>query len=134
MDSNLGLKEEELYKLIVGWVKNGYPGRALLLEHVRYKYMATDRLHQSPRHPHEMVLSFGGIGQDYQSLDKIDIGANFKFFDQPWKNTLAPMPYQRRYHGIGIVENIVYVMGGYGLEGTQNSTLAFDSLNKVSYS
>ena len=39
MDDNLGLKEEELFNLINGWVKNGYPGRASLLNHVRYQNM-----------------------------------------------------------------------------------------------
>ena len=42
MDDNLGLKEEELFNLITGWVKNGYPGRASLLNHVRYQNMNGD--------------------------------------------------------------------------------------------
>jgi hypothetical protein len=42
MDDNLGLKEEELFNLITGWVKNGYPGRASLLNHVRYQNMNPD--------------------------------------------------------------------------------------------
>ena len=39
MDDNLGLKEEDLFNLITGWVKNGYPGRAYLLKHVRFQHM-----------------------------------------------------------------------------------------------
>ena len=42
MDDNLGLKEEELFNLITGWVKNGYPGRASLLNYVRYQNMNPD--------------------------------------------------------------------------------------------
>ena len=42
MDDILGLKEEELFNIITGWVKNRYPDRAYLLNHVRYQYMGED--------------------------------------------------------------------------------------------
>ena len=87
MDDNLGLKEEELFNLITGWVKNGYPGRAFLLNHVRHQYMDTDsgpmnfmkkstnfmsnamnfmknpmNFMKPPRNPKEMILVIGGEG------------------------------------------------------------------------
>jgi hypothetical protein len=85
MDDNLGLKEEELFNLITGWVKNGYPGRASLLNHVRYQNIESWSIELmkevaghltcwqaslvaftflgidlNPRNPNEIVLATGG--------------------------------------------------------------------------
>ena len=170
MDDNLGLKEEELFNLITGWVKNGYPGRASLLNHVRYQNMNTDFKKKvidsmedvnlkneisslklrtltnkaiiglNPRNPNEIVLAIGG----WKTLDSwgasgpcqhIEIGANYGVLTQPWKKIKAShiMPVKCAYHGIGLVNNIMYQFGGYSSEeGHHRSTLAFDTIKKVS--
>ena len=179
MDDNLGLKEEELFNLICGWVKNGYPGRASLLNHVRYQNMNEDfkknfvdsmedvnvknamspfkrrsltnskSIALNPRNPNEMVLANGGWTSS-KSLNNdgackpIEVGANFGLLTQPWKKNKATptMPVKRAYHGIGLVNNVMYLFGGFfhhpdaqvpgNFEGYPRSTFAFDTINKVS--
>jgi hypothetical protein len=164
MDDNLGLKEEELFNLITGWVKNGYPGRASLLNYVRYQNMNADfkknfvdsmedvnmkkrksnELH--PRNPNEMVLAIGGwkaLNPD-GPCQHIEIGANYGVLTQLWKKIKARhnMPVKRAYHGIGLINNIMYLFGGFfhhpdaqvpgNFEGYPRSTFAFDTIKKVS--
>ena len=172
MDDNLGLKEEELFNLITGWVKNGYPGRASLLNYVRYQNMNADfkknfvdsmedvnmknAMRQSltnsksialnPRNPNEMVLAIGGwkASRPDGPCQNIEIGANYGVLTQPWKK-IKPrhnMPVKRAYHGIGLVNNIMYLFGGFfhhpdaqvpgNFEGYPRSTFAFDTIKKVS--
>ena len=170
MDDNLGLKEEDLFNLITGWVKNGYPGRASLLKHVRYQYMNADfkknfvdtmedvnmknamrpfkqqslairrRIALNPRNPNEMVLAIGGwkaLNPD-GPCQHIEIGANYGVLTQPWKKIKAThnMPVKRAYHGIGLVNNIMYLFGGVQMPGNfkayPRSTFAFDTIEKVS--
>jgi hypothetical protein len=174
MDDNLGLKEEELFNLITGWVRNGYPGRASLLNHVRYQNMNPDfkknvvhsmedvnlknamspfkwrsltnrtGIELNPRNPNEMVLAIGG----WKALkpdgpcQHIEIGANYGVLT--WKTIKArhKMPVKRAYHGIGLVNNILYLFGGFfhhpnaqlpgNFEGYPRSTFAFDTIKKVS--
>ena len=163
MDDNLGLKEEELFNLITGWVKNGYPGRASLLNHVRYQNMNEDskknfvdsmedvnmkkrrRNELHPRNPNEMVLAIGGwkaLNPD-GPCQHIEIGANYGVLTQPWKKIKARhnMPVKRAYHGIGLINNIMYLFGGFfhhpdaqvpgNFEGYPRSTFAFDTIKKV---
>ena len=176
MDDNLGLKEEDLFNLITGWVKNGYPGRASLLNHVRYQNMNADfkknfvdtmeddnmknamspfkqralairrSIALNPRNPNEMVLAIGGwkaLNPD-GPCQHIEIGANYGVLTQPWKKIKAThnMPVKRAYHGIGLVNNIMYLFGGFfhhpdaqvpgNFEGYPRSTFAFDTIEKVS--
>jgi hypothetical protein len=173
---DLGLKEEELFNLITGWVKNGYPGRASLLNHVRYQNMNEDfkknfvdsiedvnvknatspfkrrsltnskSIALNPRNPNEMVLAIGGWKSSNPDgpCQHIEIGANYGVLTQPWKKIKArhTMPVKRAYHGIGLVNNIVYLFGGFfhhpdaqvpgNHEGYPRSTFAFDTIEKVS--
>ena len=119
MDDNLGLKEEELFNIITGWVKNRYPGRAYMLNHVRYQYMDEDfspmnffknvwklmknpmspfirqfltnrgSMKLNPRNPKEMVLAIGGYCSNGAIMANIEIGANFGVLTQPWKEVKA---------------------------------------------
>lgn len=174
MDDNLGLKEEELFNLITGWVKNGYPGRASLLNHVRYQNMNEDfkknfvdsmedvngknamspfkrrsltnskSIALNPRNPNEMVLAIGGWKSSNPDgpCQHIEIGANYGVLTQPWKKIKArhTMPVKRAYHGIGLVNNIMYLFGGFfhhpdaqvpgNHEGYPRSTFAFDTIEK----
>ena len=165
MDDNLGLKEEELFNLINGWVKNGYPGRASLLNHVRYQNMNEDSkknfvdsmedvnmknamspfkqqsltnsrsIALNPRNPNEIVLAIGGDLYSDGPCNHIEIGANYEVLTQPWKKIKARqnMPVKRADHGIGLVDNILYLFGGWGrFEGYCGSTFAFDTIKKVS--
>ena len=161
MDDNLGLKEEELFNLICGWVKNGYPGRASLLNHVRYQNMNEDSkknfvdsmedvnmknamspfkqrsltnsrsIALNPRNPNEMVVAIGGWNRD-GPCNGMEIGANYG----PWKKIKARhnMPVKRA-HGIGLVNNVIYLFGGVTrpiyAQGNPRSTFAFDTINKV---
>ena len=170
MDDNLGLKEEELFNLITGWVKNGYPGRASLLNHVRYQNMNEDFkkniidsmedvnlknairrsltnkriIGMNPRNPNEIVLAIGGM-MNYPDgpFQPIEIGASFGLPTQTWKAMKAEhkMPVKRAFHGIGLVNNIIYLFGGLcqvpgNIENTDlensSSTVAFDTIKKVS--
>ena len=167
MDDNLGLKEEELFNLITGWVKNGYPGRLSLLNYVRYQNMNADfkknfvdsivpccslsltnskSIALNPRNPNEMVLAIGGWKSSNPDgpCQHIEIGANYGVLTQPWKKIKARhnMPVKRAYHGIGLVNNIMYLFGGFfhhpdaqvpgNHEGYPRSTFAFDTIEKVS--
>jgi len=168
MDDNLGLKEEDLFNLITGWVKNGYPERASLLNCVRYQNMNADLLNPvedenminamskqrslknmkglalKPRNPNEMVLAIGGwkaLNPD-GPCQHIEIGANYGVLTQPWKKIKAThnMPVKRAYQGIGLVDNIMYLFGGFfhhpdakvpgNFEGYPKSTFAFDTIKK----
>ena len=147
-DDNLGLKEEDLFNLITGWVKNGYPERASLLEHVRYQNMNADFkknclsfykrlslifIELNPRNPNEMVLSIGGhFGRHFGRY--VEIGANYGILTQPWKETKHKMPVNRAHHGIGLINKSVYVFGGWSSqsEPASNATYAFDLTKKVS--
>ena len=184
MDDNLGLKEEDLFNLITGWVKNGYPGRASLLNYVRYQNMNADfkknfvdsmedvnmknamspseiqsiyltnylqrrsltkillpseSIALNPRNPNEMVLAIGGWKSSNPDgpCQHIEIGANYEVLTQPWKKIKAShnMPVKRAYHGIGLVNNIMYLFGGFFRhQGYRypRSTFAFDTIKKVS--
>jgi len=153
MDDNLGLKEEDLFNLITGWVKNGYPGRASLLDHVRYQNMNADfkknslsfykRLYLmfsklNPRNPNEMVLAIGGwTDLNFDACQPMEIGANFGVLTQPWKKIKAihnhNMAVKRVGYGIGLVNHIMYLFGGLS-EGNPRlatrSTFAFDTIKK----
>ena len=170
MDDNLARKEEELFDLIIGWVKNGYPGRASLLNHVRYQNMNEDFkkniidsmeddslknairrsltneriIGMNPRNPNEIVLAIGGM-MNYPDgpFQPIEIGASFGLPTQTWKAMKAEhkMPVKRAFHGIGLVNNIIYLFGGLfqvpgNIENTDlensSSTVAFDTIKKVS--
>jgi hypothetical protein len=172
-DDNLGLKEEDLFNLITGWVKNGYPGRAYLLNYLRYQNMNADfkknfvdsivpccslsltnskSIALNPRNPNEMVLAIGGWklskidDDDYHDgpCQHIEIGANHGVLAEPWKKIKAShnMPVKRAYHGIGLVNNLIYLFGGIShhpddqvpgnFEGYPRSTFAFDTIKKVS--
>ena len=119
MDDNLGLKEEELFNLITGWVKNGYPGRASLLNYVRYQNMNADfkknfvdsmedvniknamspfiqrsltnsrSIPLNPRNPNEIVLAIGGWNHQGEPCNDIEIGASYEVLTQPWKKIKA---------------------------------------------
>ena len=165
MNVNLGLNEEELFNLITGWVKNGYPERDTLLEHVRYQNINVDfkknpfkwvywKIRKSialnPRNPNEMVLAIGGVSlTPWRHCQHIEIGANFGVLTQPWKKIKAKhnMPVKRADHGIGLVNNIMYMFGGYfhhpddqgpddqvagNFWNVSRSTFAFDTIKKVS--
>ena len=172
MDDNLGLKEKELFNIITGWVKNRYPDRAYLLNHVRYQYMDEDfspmnffknvrnffknvwklmknpmspfirqsltnrgSMELNPRNPKEMVLAIGGGHCSNCAMAHIEIGANFGVLTQPWKEVKAiyNMPGERAFYGIGLVNNILYVFGGFGSDKrSTRSTFAFDTIKKVS--
>ena len=89
----------------------------------------------NPRNPKEIVLAIGG-------RNNIEIGANYEFLTQPWKKIKARhnMPVKRSNHGIGLVNNIMYLFGGYWPLGFfffeiglyQKATFAFDTIKKVS--
>ena len=153
MDDNLGLKEEELFNLITGWVKNGYPERATLLNHVRYQnidanfkknpfkwlYQTIRRwsIASNPRNPNEMVLAFGGQIFEieyFRQIDSVEIWANLGILNQPWRETNDKMPVKRAHHGIGLINKSVYVFGGLSTwnEPPSNATYAFDLTKKVS--
>ena len=94
----------------------------------------------NPRNPNEMVLAIGGwkaLNPD-GPCQNIEVGANYGLLTQPWKaiKSSQKMPVKRAYHGIGLVDNILYLFGGYAhdpgnFEGSQ-STYAFDMIKKVS--
>jgi len=139
IDDNLGLKEEDLFNLIIGWVKNGYPGRASMLNMVRYQYAdfkknLKDSMEDvNPRNPNEMVLVIGG----WNACQPMEIGANFGVLTQPWKKIKAihnhNMAVKRVGYGIGLVNHIMYLFGGLS-EGNPRlatrSTFAFDTIKK----
>ena len=90
----------------------------------------------SPRNPNEMVLAIGGwkySNPNHGPCKHIEIGANYGVLTQPWKKIKAShnMPVKRANHGIGLVNNIMYLFGGY-FEGFHRSTFAFDTIKKVS--
>ena len=129
MDDNLGLKEEELFNLITGWVKNGYHGRASL-----FKYVRSNEL--NPRNPNEMVLAIGGIVNGWEISGDIKIGANFGIVTQPWRKTKIEMPVERACHGIGLINQMMYIFGGEknyesGASRESNATFAFDLTKKT---
>ena len=168
MDDNLGLKEEDLFNLITGWVKNGYPGRASLLNSVRYQNMNPDFkknivdstenanlinamspfkrrsltnkwiIGLNPRNPNEMVLAIGGsVDRVYdRAFQTIEIGASFGLLTQTWKTARHQMPVnvKRAFHGIGLINNIIYLFGGFANTDISQcqSTVAFDTIKKVS--
>ena len=81
-----------------------------------------------PRNPNEMVLAIGGWnGGDLRN--DIEIGANYG----PWKKIKARhnMPVKRELNGIGLVNNVMFLFGGFSLRGYPRSTFAFDTINKV---
>ena len=136
MDDNLGLKEEELFNLIKGWVMNGYPGRVSMLNHVRYKYADFKNFMEdvNPRNPNEMVLAIGGYCNG-ELCQHIEIGANYGVLT--WKEIKAiyNMPVKKASFGIGLVNNIMFIFGGWSPEspeGCRRSTFAFDTVKKVS--
>ena len=148
MDDNLGLKEEELFNLITGWVKNGYPERATLLNHVRYQFkknpfkwlyqtIRRGSIASNPRNPNEMVLAFGGQIFEieyFRQIDSVEIWANLGILNQPWRETNDKMPVKRAHHGIGLINKSLYVFGGESTytEPPSNATYAFDLTKKVS--
>ena len=144
IDDNLGLKEEDLFNLIIGWVKNGYPGRASMLNMVRYQYAdfkknLKDSMEDvNPRNPNEMVLVIGGWNA-CQPMEPMEIGANFGVLTQPWKKIKAihnhNMAVKRAGYGIGLVNNIIFLFGGLSEVNptlTTRSTFGFDTIKKVS--
>ena len=98
----------------------------------------------NPRNPNEIVLAFGGM-MNYPDgpFQPIEIGASFGLPTQTWKAMKAEhkMPVKRAFHGIGLVNNIIYLFGGLcqvpgNIENTDlensSSTVAFDTIKKVS--
>ena len=105
----------------------------------------------NPRNPNEMVLAIGGwkaLNPD-GPCQHIEIGANYEVLTQPWKKIKARhnMPVKRAYHGIGLVNNIMYMFGGLfhhpddqgpddqvagNFWNVSRSTFAFDTIKKVS--
>ncbi len=97
-----------------------------------------------PRNPNEMVLVIGGwkASNPDGPCQNVEIGANYGVLTQPWKTMKAShkMPVKRAYHGIGHVDNIMYLFGGFfhhpnahvdgNIEGYSRSTFAFDSIKK----
>ena len=153
MDDNLGLKEEKLFNLITGWVENGYPERATLLNHVRFQKIAADfkknpfkwlyqtirrgSIASNPRNPNEIVLAIGGQSFEnggFRQIDSVEIWANFGILNQPWRETNDKMPVKRAHHGIGLINKSLYVFGGESTytEPPSNATYAFDLTKKVS--
>ena len=68
----------------------------------------------NPRNPNEIVLAIGGWNHQGEPCNDIEIGANYEVLTQPWKKIKARhnMPVKRAGHGIGLVNNIMYMFGG----------------------
>ena len=91
-----------------------------------------------PRNPNEMVLSIGGWLEGPQGpCSKVEIGAQYGRVSKPWKRMKFPMPFKRGYFGIGLVEQKIYIFGGFyhhpeaNEEGYPKSTYEFETISKV---
>ena len=166
MDDNLSLKEEEVFNLIREWTTNDFPDREFLFKHVRYSQMSKDfrstevynffseneafsrkfgKLSMTsgkskPRCPKEFVLAIGGWSSNVPDgpYEKIEAGANFHL-TRPWRKMKFPLEQKRAGHGMGLINNVVYIFGGFSDEATEENypktTFAFDTTadKKVSY-
>ena len=169
MDDNLSLKEEEVFNLIREWTTNDFPDRDFLFKHVRYSQMSKDfrstevynffseneafsrkfgKLSMTsgkskPRCPKEFVLAIGGWSSNFPDgpYEKIEAGANFHL-TRPWRKMKFPLEQKRAYHGMGLINNVVYLFGGFQKasdeateENYPKTTFAFDTSadKKVSY-
>ena len=157
MDDNLSLKEEEVFNLIREWTTNDFPDRDFLFKHVRYSQMSKEFLNNevlnffsneefsgkfrkisitlgkfNPRCPKEFVLAIGGWSSNLPdgSCEKIEAGSNFHL-TRPWKKMKFPLEQKRAYHGMGLINNVVYLFGGFQKFSEENyprTTFAFDTM------
>ena len=141
-----------------------FPDRDFLFKHVRYSQLTKEFLNtevvnffseneafsgkfkktlgkSKPRCPKEFVLAIGGWSSNDPDgpCEKIEAGANFHLMTRPWKKMKFPMEQKIAYHGIGLIQNVIYVFGGFQkvsdeatLDNYLKSTFAFDATKKVS--
>ena len=65
--------------------------------------------------------------------EKIEAGANFHL-TRPWRKMKFPLEQKRAYHGMGLINNVVYLFGGFQKasdeateENYPKTTFAFDT-------
>lgn len=138
-DDRLGLKESEVFNLIMEWIRIA-PERKLLLSHVRFGLLTDDfyqnqvipqtknhfegRFHKHflknlprskkivPRIPNEFVLAIGG----WSSYNPDGPCGNIEAYNvrtQSWHKMKQPFPGKRAYHGCGVIGQKIYMFGGF---------------------
>jgi kelch-like protein 10 len=88
-----------------------------------------DREFDRPRIPHEILLAIGGRGEEYNTMNCIQL---YDTRANRWVKVEEIEPaFQREYHGTAVIGFNIYVIGGYDGQDRLSSCYCFNAVEKT---